>query len=265
MALSQKSIETPFGAARYFRATSGGDRLCCLFVHGLGADKRWFEGQYATHELAFADWIVPDLLGHGTSARPDEVAAYRMQSQAAVLAEVLRAEAVRRVVLIAHSMGGPIALRLTELLGDDRPRLAGLVYAEGNIDEGDAFLSRHVAEQTAEGFARRGWARLVKSLASDASNDSYLQSLRLAGWRTVHASALSLVEHSVPGITVPLLANLRVPKLFLFGEKNRGRFTSEAVARTLGEVCFVPGAGHALYLDNPGAFWDLVRRFCRSL
>ncbi len=264
MAPSERSIETRFGVLRYFRATGGGD-LCCLFIHGLGADRSWFEAQYSGHDLAFADWIVPDLLGHGTSARPDDEAAYRMQSQAAVLAEVLRAEAVRRVVLVAHSMGGPIALRLTELLGADAPRLAGLVYAEGNIDEGDAFLSRHIASQTAESFARRGWNRLVRSLAGEGSNDAYLQSLRVAGWRTVHASAVSLVEHSVPAVTVPLLTGIHAPALFLFGEKNQGRFTSEAVARTLGEVRFVPGAGHALYLDNPAAFWDLVRAFCRSL
>ncbi len=265
MVPSEKSVETRFGAVRYFRAVGGGDRLCCLFVHGLGADKSWFEAQYTRYDLAFADWIVPDLLGHGTSARPEDETAYRMQSQAAVLAEVLCTEAVRRVVLIAHSMGGPIALRLAELLGTDGPRLAGLVYAEGNIDEGDAFLSRHVAAQTAEGLARRGWDQLIGSLAHDGSNEAYLHSLRAAGWRTLHASAVSLVEHSVPAVTVPLLTSIRVPVLFLFGERNRGRFTSEAIAGSLGEVRYVPGAGHALYLDTPTAFWDLVREFCLSL
>jgi len=266
MVLTETSAETAFGALRYFRAREGRDRLFCVFIHGLGADKGWFEGHHRWHDLSFCDWIVPDLLGHGSSARPTEPAAYRMEAQAGVLVDLLRAERVRRVLLIAHSMGGPIALRMAELLRDHAaPAISGLVYAEGNIDENDAFMSGQVAEQSWEQFSAGGWDRLVQDLSGDPSLESYLRTLKAAGSRTVHASSLSLVPHSRRAITVPLIESLPAPKLFLFGERNRGRFTSEATARGLGEVRYVPGAGHAMHLDNPAGFWELTRGFCGSL
>ena len=116
-----------------------------------------------------------------------------------------------------------------------------------------------------EHFLACGWDRLLKSLSGEASVDAYLRTLKAAGSRTVYASSASLVAHSMRAITIPLIESLQAPKLFLFGETNRGRFTSEAIARGLGEVRYVPGAGHGMYLDNPVGFWELIRGFCGSL
>jgi pimeloyl-ACP methyl ester carboxylesterase len=237
-----------------------------LFIHGLGCDGAWFAGHFDRHDLAFMGWLVPDLLGHGDSARLQDAAGYRMESQAQALAELLSAEGATEIVLVAHSMGGLVALHLAEILDRSAAgRVLGLVYAEGNIDENDTFMSRSVAEQSWGTFAASGWRKLLGDLAAEPVLTSYLRTLTWAGPLTVHASCLSVVAESRARLTTARLSRMAFPKLFLFGERNRGRFTSEEDVRRFGEVRYVAGAGHVMYEDNPGAFWGLVREFCAAL
>jgi len=266
MTARRVGFRTSLGVVSAVCGGGGGAGRCGLFIHGLGCDGSWFAVQAGAFDMGPLAWLAPDLLGHGCSERPADPCAYRMESQARALAEVVAATRSAEVVLVGHSMGGPIALRLAEILTrGGGPRVVGLVYAEGNLDEGDAFMSAQVANQDREAFLATGWAELVAELRRDPGMASYLSTLEAAGPLVAHASCASLVEHSRPEVTVPLLLGLDCPKLFLFGERNRGRFSSEKLAAGLGTVRFVPDAGHAMYEDNPSAFWALVRDFCATL
>lgn len=62
-----------------------------------------------------------------------------------------------------------------------------------------------------------------------------------------------------------LLKDGGLPLLFLFGQKNRGRFPCEARLRAAGlPVEFIASAGHAMHSDNPVGFYGVVRRFCEE-
>ena len=262
----RRVLETSVGAVSYLRAAGATTERTGLFIHGLGCDGGWFAEHFDRHDLTFLAWLIPDLLGHGESARPEDPAAYRMESQAQALDELLSAEGPAEVVLVAHSMGGLVALRLAELLERrGSARVLGLVYAEGNIDENDTFMSRGIAEQSWDTFATSGWAKLIGDLAGDPALTSYLRTLTSGGPLTVHASCVNLVAHSREAVTTALLRRFTFPKLFVFGERNRGRFTSEGIARRFGEVRYIPDAGHVMYEDNPDAFWGTIREFCTLL
>jgi pimeloyl-ACP methyl ester carboxylesterase len=126
-------------------------------------------------------------------------------------------------------------------------------------------MSRSIAEQSWETFAVSGWRKLLADLARDPALTSYLRTLTWAGPLPIHASCVNLVAHSREEVTTALLRRFTFPKLFVFGERNRGRFTSEIIARRFGEVRYIPDAGHVMYEDNPGAFWGLAREFCAAL
>ncbi len=262
MRCARRAAATPFGRVSFLRAGGPAGARAGLLAHGLGSDGSWFPAQHREHDLGFLPWLVPDLLGHGRSDRPDGDDAYRMAGQARALAELLAAEGVGEVVLVGHSMGGLVALRLAELLArEGRARVVGLVLAEGNLDPGDAFMSRGIAAQDRATFVAAGWPLLLAELAAVPGLAAYRRSLERAGAHVVWASAVDLVRESRPEVTVPLARGVAAPRLFLFGERNRGRYTSEALARELGEVAYVPGSGHAPHEDNPPAFWRLVRDF----
>lgn len=266
MTTRRAEFRTSFGVMSALCSGAGGSRRCGVFVHGLGCDGSWFEAQAAAVAPGLLPWLIPDLLGHGRSEHPANPAAYRMESQAHAIAEVVAAAHSAEVVLLGHSMGGPIALLAAQALAArGGPPVAGLIYAEGNLDEGDAFMSAAIAAQRREEFVARGWGELLAGLRQDPAMASYLGTLEAAGPEVVHASCVSLVAVSRPEVTVPLLEGLACPKLFLFGERNRGRFSSEALAARHGTVRHVPDAGHAMYDDNPAAFWELVDGFCATL
>ena len=80
-----------------------------LLVHGLGADRRIWEG---TMERFAAEWRVVafDLPGHGASDKPD--ASYTPEYFARTIRQLGRALHLDEVVLLGTSLGGRIALEI---------------------------------------------------------------------------------------------------------------------------------------------------------
>jgi len=98
-----KAAKTRFGTMRY-RTFGSVDTAAprILFIHGLGSSSQ--TAQPPEEQLATAGFLVPDLLGHGDSARPADPEAYRMRSQAEAIVNVLDAEPTTgELFLIAHS------------------------------------------------------------------------------------------------------------------------------------------------------------------
>lgn len=102
------------------------------------------------HGAGLGGWIWADVLGQldlpgvvtdfpQRTGQPEARAALSLDDYAdAVLAQLDEAE-LERVVLVAHSLGGVVALKVARRLGD---RLAGFVGVGAAIpDNGDSFVS----------------------------------------------------------------------------------------------------------------------------
>ncbi|MEH1058496.1 alpha/beta fold hydrolase [Micromonospora sp. CPCC 206171] len=89
----------------------------------------------ATHpELAGHRSLFLDLLGHGLSDRPPDFG-YPLEEHAATLATALDHAGVRAADVVAHSMGGGLAV----VLAHHRPELVGrLVLVEANLEPSPA-------------------------------------------------------------------------------------------------------------------------------
>lgn len=94
-----------------------------LMIHGASANAREFDWTLAPRLDDGFRVLMPDRPGHGHSARPE--AAYKLGVQAGLMAGVLEQAAPgERAVVVGHSFGGAVALRLAL----DRPDLVrGLV------------------------------------------------------------------------------------------------------------------------------------------
>ena len=90
-----------------FSYTDSGSGPALLFIHGiLGSQKQWaqlVDRLDDDHRL-----IVPDLFGHGESAKP--VGDYSLGAHAATLRDLLDRLGIERVSLVGHSLGGGIAM-----------------------------------------------------------------------------------------------------------------------------------------------------------
>ena len=119
--------------------------LDVIFVHGLGTDGNNCQPPACAVGVNGRRWIVPDLIGHGRSDVSADIFAYKMESQALAIFEILLREGTRRCAVIAHSMGGPIAVNLVELCASAGIRVELILYCEGNLDEGDCYHARALA------------------------------------------------------------------------------------------------------------------------
>ncbi|MHA2364758.1 MAG: alpha/beta fold hydrolase [Candidatus Hodarchaeales archaeon] len=254
----------------YYKYNSKNQDKTVLFIHGLGYNKNWFPSHLNLFRLSDYSWIVPDLIGHGSSSKLEEKNAYKMEQQAESLLELLLLEEITDLVIIAHSMGGPIALYLIESIISVKVSLNisihALVYVEGNIDQNDTFFSSNIVKQTWNDFNRLGYERILEIIAKDESSQEYIKQTRLAGPWTLYASSLDLVKVSKKEILLPKIENIanRVKILILFGENNVKKFTSEHLLRKTFPITYIPNSGHDMLFDNPKAFWKIFMEFFKA-
>jgi pimeloyl-ACP methyl ester carboxylesterase len=102
-----------------------------VFVHGLGASSAPYFAPVAAHPaLAGRRSLMIDMLGFGISDRPTGLA-YTLEEHADALAVALEQAAVGAADIVAHSMGGAVAITLAAR----HPHLVGrLVLADANLD-----------------------------------------------------------------------------------------------------------------------------------
>ncbi|NHI84015.1 MAG: alpha/beta hydrolase [Candidatus Thorarchaeota archaeon] len=264
-ALETKRLVTDNGTIVYHVYRNPDQTMVNLYVHGLGDNRKWFPKHFSTYALDRFSWIVPDLLGHGDSTKSDEAEAYTMDQQADYLAAILEKEDIKRLSILAHSMGGAIAASLIELLAHQetlkaRPSL--LFYLEGNLDAGDAFFSSQIAKMTFSEFEGQfdSWCDKILGDSKEEPMLNFVTAFRKAGPFTIWASSKSLAPISMKGdLLGRLLAHQGISMYFIFGEKNKGVFSSESLVRKANlPLLFIPEAGHGLHTENPPVFWKIV-------
>jgi pimeloyl-ACP methyl ester carboxylesterase len=99
----------------------GRGAVTIVFIHGWTCDRSYWDAQLPVFAEDF-QVIALDLAGHGDSALGREN--YSMERFGADVAAVARGEGP--VILVGHSMGGPVMLEAARLLGDQVKGLVGV-------------------------------------------------------------------------------------------------------------------------------------------
>jgi len=245
-----------------------------LLLHGIGSGARSWRNQLATLADRFRV-IAWDAPGYGSSqslapATPDA------GDYARALAAFLAALGIVRCHLLGHSLGSLMAARFA---AEWPGRLASLTLA--SIASGHAALPDAERERLRRGrlddlqaLGPRGMAekrgpKLLSPNATDAmrqavidtmsaiSPDGYAQAVRM----------LSLADTRADIARLPS----ELPLQILFGERDEITTPEQnlrcASAQPRAPVYVVPEAGHAVYIEQPQAFNELVARFvaaCRA-
>ncbi len=233
-------------------------------IHGLGGSKDYWQPIHDYPELSQYSILIPDLVGFGDSKPAPKGFKYTMREQAQAVKALIDAVGIKGdVLLIPHSMGGPIGVYLAELLG---PRVKGIVYCEGNIDFDDCFGSNLViTKYTFDEYAKTGFQKDLEGMVKRGYAPSMMESQRKAGAVTMYRSSEDLVKVSKEDKLAGELKALKVPTLVVYGEKNKGLWTSEKKMAALFPLVYVPGAGHVMMSDNPDYFYGEVAKFIKSV
>jgi pimeloyl-ACP methyl ester carboxylesterase len=144
-----------------------------------------------------SDWhiIAPDLRGHGDSEWPSD-GNYTMPAFIYDLAQLIHQQRLAPVNIIAHSLGGNIALRYTGIMPDAVKKVVAI--------EGVGPAPKQVAERGKIGIAERmqGWIDERRALAGRlprryASIEDAFRRMQEANRRLSPQQARHLTEHGV--------------------------------------------------------------------
>jgi len=250
-----------------------------LFIHGiLGSHRNWvqlIDRLDDNHRV-----IVPDLFGHGESAKP--VGDYSLGAHAATMRDLLGRLGIERVTLVGHSLGGGIAMEFYYLFPERVDRLV-LVASGGLGREVNPVLRsatlpgaewllpliasgwvRARAETAGRVMSRAGWKpgsdiaaiwQGFTSLGDGESRRAFLATTRAV----IDPGGQSVSAHDYLPDALP------IPTLVVWGSRDRMIPAWHAISaqRSIPEcrVELFQGAGHFPHLDEPDRFAQLLRDF----
>jgi pimeloyl-ACP methyl ester carboxylesterase len=261
--MKSETIKTS-GYTLSYTYQKGEKPMTLIPIHGLGGSKDYWQPIHDYPELTAYSILVPDLVGYGDSQPAPKGFHYTMREQTEAVKKLIDTVGIKGdILLIPHSMGGPIGVMLAEMLD---ARVKGIVYAEGNIDFNDCFGSNLVITNfTYDEYLKTGFEKGQEAMRKREDNPGFIASQQKAGPVTIYRSSEDLVKISKEDTLAWRLKALKVPVIAIYGEKNKGLWTSEKKMAALFPLVFIPGAGHVMMGDNPDAFYGEVAKFIKGL
>jgi pimeloyl-ACP methyl ester carboxylesterase len=271
----QHANPQPISAAESLHVVATGAGPAVLCLPGLFGSAYEFRRVTPLFTGAGYRVIIVEPLGIGYSARP-AAADYSLTAQADRIAAVLDTLKVGPVLVVAHSLGGAMAFRLAVR----RPDLVrGLVSIEGGPTEEATTPSFRRAMKLAPLLRLLGGTRILRSkirgsLHDSSGDPSWVTDEVVRGYTDGAVAHLGATLHAFqamgrarePELLAPRLAEIRCPvRLIVGGAPHDGGAGADEVAfltRTLSSfaVDSVPGAGHYVQEEQPGAVLQAVRR-----
>jgi pimeloyl-ACP methyl ester carboxylesterase len=265
------------------------DRAALLLLHG-GRDhcRNWDWTAAALRD----EWhvIAPDLRGHGDSQwSPD--GSYTMAGYIYDLAQLIHQQRLAPVTIIAHSLGGQIALRYAGIYPD---AVTTLVAIEGMGPPPDVLAERstHTVAERMDEWIREQRAlagRLPRRYASieDAFHRMQEENPHLSAEQARHLTAHGVNQnedgtyswkfdnyvrawppYDMSSRDIQLLwSRIACPTLLLYGKESRsGNPVEDGRAQFFRKVRVVglEGAGHWLHHDRLDEFLRIAREFLGS-
>jgi len=231
-----------------------------VLLHGKNFYGSYWEGPVRALAAAGYRVVVPDQIGFGKSAKPDDID-YSFDLLARNTAELLDALKVERAAVVGHSMGGMLAVRFarnypertTHLVLENPIGLEDYRYfiPPATTEELTADEMRQTAEAY-ENYVRSYFVTWKLEYAAFAQvREGITRSGEFPRWARASALTYQMIYRQPVRHEFPLI---RVPTLLVIGQEDRtvvGK--SRAPKEVVGKLGNYPELGRAAARDIPGA------------
>jgi len=243
------------GVNIYYEVHGSGPAL--LLTHGFSATTEMWKPNIAALSQRYR-LILWDMRGHGQSDSPGDPYQYSADLTVGDMDTLLDACGEKQAVLGGHSLGGFMSLAY-HLLHPERIKALMLFDTGPGYKKDDARAGWNKrAEAMAKNFTEKGLEALGRSAEVLACTHRSAQGLAFAA-RGMLAQRDARVISS--------LESIKAPTLVLVGDKDEAYFaaTDYMASKIPGaKKVVIANAGHAVNIDQPGAFNEAVLSFLES-
>lgn len=255
----------------------GDDHLpVIVLLHGFtGSTKTWqdviqaWKGRFRT--------VAIDLIGHGRTSKPSEVARYAMEEQIHDLDEIFHQLKLDYFILLGYSMGGRTALAYAVAHPEKVQRLILESASPGLQEEDDRKQRKAADDQLADQIIKNGLLSFVdkweniplfhSQRALDEETRRSIRQERLSQKEIGLANSLRGMGTGCQRSYWDEIENLDFPVLLITGEFDK-KFIN--ISREM--VQYFPngihktilGAGHAIHVEKPDIFATMIEKYVNS-
>ncbi len=264
----------------FYRKTGSGQPM--IIVHGLyGSSDNW-QGIARSLSDRFEIWL-PDLRNHGRSPHDDR---HNYELIRDDLKLFMDDAGIGKAVMLGHSMGGKAVMCFAQhhpdriesmIVADIAPRSYKDLYRQMNPNHHD-ILQAMKGVRLAGAETRRDVDRMLEPAIRSARVRSFLMKNLERGddgrfrWTLNLDVLIRELENIMDGVNAncfnPESPLTGFPALFIRGEKSP--YIADEDMETIEKIfpsarlVTIPGAGHWLHAEKPGAFAEAVRDFAGS-
>lgn len=261
---SPSSVPSADGVSIAYEVQGAGEPAL-VFVHGWSCDRSYWDAQvaYFSPELTV---VTVDLGGHGGSGLERE--AWTMAAFGQDVAAVVDRLGLQQVVLVGHSMGGPVVVEAAGLLGD---RVVGVV----GVDTFNDLRVRYSPEEV-EAFVQplradfSGALRQIVrgSMFVPASDSTLIEEIVMDMSSAPPAVGVGAVEEMVAWFnsdSEEAIRELQAPLRLINSDYNPTDVEAGKEIASSFDAVFMSGVGHFVMMEDPETFnrilGELIQEF----
>ncbi|MBC1959781.1 2-succinyl-6-hydroxy-2,4-cyclohexadiene-1-carboxylate synthase [Listeria welshimeri] len=254
------------GQTYYVTNTVNGEKPVLLMLHGFTGSNKTFQ-ESITHLEEHFSIVAPDLLGHGKTDSPDEIARYSIERIVDDLVTILQELKIMQCFVLGYSMGGRVATAFASahpemvrglILVSSSPGLAQKDLQESRV-QADNRLADMLETEGIRSFVDY-WEKLALFASQEVLSDELKKRIRLERLAQ-NPNGLAMSLRGMGTGKQPSywnhLADFTFPVLLMTGSLDK-KF--EKIAQEMQQLLpnsthvTVQNAGHAVYLEQPNIF-----------
>jgi pimeloyl-ACP methyl ester carboxylesterase len=247
------SVASEDGLMVYYDMRGQGDRVL-VFVHCWSCDRTYWQGQ--VDEFAKDYRVVTvDLGGHGQSGLTRQ--AWTMAAFGADVAAVVNKLDLKNIVLIGHSMGGPVCIEAARCLPE---RVVAIVGVD-NFQDFSEKLTKEQVDGWAAGFSPDFAAAtdpFVRSMFPPWADSSLMDRVASDMASAPPDVAISAITETLSYDYLAAMSQVRVPIRTISSDRFPINTEGNDTIAVSFAVKLMPGSGHFLHLEDPATFNRLL-------
>jgi len=245
--------------------TAGQGEVALVLVHGWSCDARYWRAQVPVFSRKYRV-VVLDLAGHGHSG--SNRTTYTMRSFGEDVQAVVEAAGCSRVILVGHSMGGPVVAEAARLMPGRVIGLIGIDTLENVEYPLTAEELKRMTEPMEKDF-RSGCRQFVSTMLSsktDGGLREWILSDMSAAPPPVALSAMrEMMSQYITGEAAKVFEQIRIPVVTVNGDMWPVDYEANRRHMASFDAIVLKEADHFLMMDRPDDFNSALDKAIRMI